>query len=431
MLFERAPKSVFFLLKLYLVAGSLGFAQVCMAAETAPSGASRGGSNRFASVWRLRGDVVATEARTGKPRKLSEGDTVYVGERISADATGEAVLKTEDAGVLAVRPGAAFVVDRFAAQRKPSDGFTVRLLVGALRIVTGWIGQTNHAAHKIITPTATIGIRGTDHEPYVMTDELAESLPQKAVAGTYDKVNRGGTTLRAAGSEVDIDPGKVGFARAPEAGRTRGLMTLLLPVVLDKVPDFYTPGQFEDEVDRLSLAADATATQPADRRDGARKPAAAGTDKPAAELASIPAGVAADGACTPNEVAKAWLGQFDAAIAQRRVRTLLDLFAPDVEVRAQVRGKDGATSTLTLGRDEFTQSLVTAVQGLSDYRQRRLSIEGRVAQAGVCERISVKSVVIEQGKQKGKPYRFESTEEFTLERRDGAWVATQAKTTQR
>lgn len=429
MLFERATQGVFFLLQLCLVVVGLGFTQVSTAAD-APS-ASRDSGKRFATVWRLRGEVVATSTKAGKARKLAEGDAVFVGERISADATGEAVLKTEDAGVLAVRPGSVFVVDRFAAQRKPSDGFTVRLLVGALRVVTGWIGQTNHAAHKIVTPTATIGIRGTDHEPFVMTDELAESLSQKAVAGTYDKVNRGGTTLRAAGSEVDIDPGKVGFARAPDAGRTRGLMTLLLPVLLDKVPDFYVPGQFEDEVDRLSLAAEAAATKPADRRDGTKKPVTAGADKPVADVAPIPAGAAADGTCTPNEVAKAWLGQFDAAIAQRQVRTLLGLFAPEITVRAKVRGKNGAVTTLDMGRDEFTQSLVTAVQGLSDYKQRRPSIEGRVAQAGVCERINVKSVVIEQGKQKGKPYRFESTEEFTLERRDGTWLATQATTTQR
>ena len=45
--------------------------------------------------------------------------------------------------------------------------------------------------------------------------------------------------------------------------------------------------------------------------------------------------------------------------------------------------------------------------------------------------IAVRSVVIEQGSQGGKPYRFESVEEFLLERRAGAWRATGAQTTQR
>jgi hypothetical protein len=39
--------------------------------------------------------------------------------------------------------------------------------------------------------------------------------------------------------------------------------------------------------------------------------------------------------------------------------------------------------------------------------------------------------VIEQGRQNGKPYRFESLEEFTLVRRDGVWRALKAAATQR
>ena len=70
---------------------------------------------------------------------------------------------------------------------------------------------------------------------------------------------------------------------------------------------------------------------------------------------------------------------------------------------------------------------------LTDYAQRRPSIGGRPAGAGTatCERINVRSVVIEQGRQSGKPYRFESLEEFLLERRAGVWLAIRAETTQR
>ena len=51
--------------------------------------------------------------------------------------------------------------------------------------------------------------------------------------------------------------------------------------------------------------------------------------------------------------------------------------------------------------------------------------------AGACDRIGVRSVVIEQGRQNGKPYRFESVEEYVLERRAGQWLAIRAETTQR
>jgi hypothetical protein len=39
-------------------------------------------------------------------------------------------------------------------------------------------------------------------------------------------------------------------------------------------------------------------------------------------------------------------------------------------------------------------------------------------------------VVIEQGRQSGKPYRFESLEEYLLELRAGKWLAIKAETTQ-
>jgi len=81
-------------------------------------------------------------------------------------------------------------------------------------------------------------------------------------------------------------------------------------------------------------------------------------------------------------------------------------------------------------RQEFANSTITALQGLTNYQQRRPTIEGHPAQPGVCDRIKVKSVVIEQGQQNGQPYRFESSEEYLLEHRAGHWLAIQASSTQ-
>ena len=69
---------------------------------------------------------------------------------------------------------------------------------------------------------------------------------------------------------------------------------------------------------------------------------------------------------------------------------------------------------------------MAAVSGLTDYRQKRLSLKAGFdpsVPAGSCGEIWVKSTVVEQGKQSGKPYRFESTESYRLQLRDGAWVA--------
>jgi len=364
-------------------------------------------AKRYANVLRVRGEVIASGGSSGVERRLREGDAVYVGERVRAAAQGEAVLKTEDAGFLAVRPNTDFVAERYAAEDKPSDSFTVRLLTGSLRLVSGWIGRTNRAGSKVVTPTATIGIRGTDQEPYVLSAELAAATSNRE--GTYDKVNRGGTTMEVGENKLDIDAGRVGFVRAAGKVRERALITILMPVLLDKVPNFYVPGEFDGELDRLSESADQDSLRQLEQR---RKAASAA-------------------ACVPAKVAKTWLAQLDAGIVRRDAKAIVAKFAADAAVRANVKETGGGTTSLDITRDELAQSTVAAMKGLTHYKQRRVSTEAVADPAGACDRIKVKSVVIEQGRQSGKPYRVESLEEYVLELRVGKWLAVKAETTQK
>ncbi len=376
------------------------------AAASAPAGVTR-----FATVWRMRGEVTAV--RGNASRKLREGDPVYVGERVRAASQAEAVLRTEDAGVVAVRPGTEFIAEKFAAEDKPSDGFTMRLVTGSLRVISGWIAQTNRSGHNIVTASATIGIRGTDHEPYVLSPELARETANPE--GTYDKVNRGGTTMQVGDNKLDIDPGKVGFVRAPAKTKERALLTILLPVLLDKVPSFYVPGEFDSELDRYSQTADEESKKQLEQR---RK---------------SPGAAAAAAACAPTDIAKTWLAQLDGAIAKADAQAIIAMFAPDVAVRATVKDKDGKMTSVDLLRDELAQSTIAAMKGLKDYKQRRVWTDARLTDLSggmTCDRISLRSVVVEQGKQSGKPYRFESLEQYSIELRAGKWVAVKAETTQ-
>ncbi|MDP3537803.1 MAG: hypothetical protein Q8S26_03775 [Azonexus sp.] len=385
----------------------------------------------FANVWRVRGEVLAS-GKLGVPRKLREGSPVYVGEQIRASSTGEAVLRTADAGIVAVRPGAEFVPERFAAEGKSTDRQILRLITGSLRLISGWIGQLNHPDHRVITPSATIGIRGTDHEPYVLPPEMATAVYRP---GTYDKVNRGATSLEANGGNLLIDQGRVGFARDPNATapRTRALITLLLPTLLAKVPDFYVPGAFDAELDRYSETADnQSQKQLESRQSGAKRPAP--EKMAAAAPAEAEPAIAAPVGCNPRAIGDYWLGSLDRAIARRDLKTILGLFAPDVVARATIRSSDNKTSTLDFNRDELVQSTLSSIANLKDYQQRRISVEASLPNGeteATCQRLDVKSLVIEQGLMDGKPYRFESTEQYRLEMRNGEWLATQAETTQR
>jgi hypothetical protein len=437
---------------LLLVAG-LMFGQAF--AADMPSAATADAQS-FAKVFRLRGDVLAGPA-AGPERTLREGDRVMVGEKIRAAGNAEAVLRTEDAGMVAVRPGTEFIAQRFAAKGDSSDNMALRLITGSLRVITGWIGRTNRGGHQIITSSATIGIRGTDHEPYVLTADRPSADPANPhKAGTYDKVNRGGTSFTASGQTIDVDPGKVGFVRGEaKAHRSRALMTLLLPVILDKVPDFYVPGEFDAELDKFSVTADdvaqkelerqksGTATPQADATPVAR-PTVPATAAPASTPASSavtpaanmggpalpPPAVGSAKQCVPANVAKVWLDQLDQSIHRRDGATIIGMFAQEATARAVVRKKDGSMMEIDFSRDELVKSTLSTVAQLEGYQHRRINVEATKEDKS-CAKLNVKSVVIEQGKLSGMPYRFESVERYVLEPRDGRWLATKAETTQR
>lgn len=398
-----------------------------------PASAGAQTPTRFASVYKITGSVVATDASGTKKRTLKSGDPVYVGEQVRAGANGEAVLRTDDAGVIAVRPNAAFVMEQFSANGDNQDKFSVRILTGALRMITGWTGLFNKDNHRIVTPSATLGIRGTDHEPYVLSAEMAVDLQQPE--GTYNRVYKGGTVLKANGGEVDIDPGQVGFAPVAVPGRTRALMTVLLPALLDKVPGFFVPGAFDNELEALAQQSmrEATLAHKFQLPSGTAM-AASGTATPATPDAHGNANAAAEtGACQPSAIATAWLAELDAAIEKRDALAFVSKFDNRARITATVRNGQGDPAEVGFTRDEMVKSTFAALSQLSDYSSRRPVINAKLsasARVAKCDRIEVESVVIESGKRNGGSYRVESLEKYKLMKTPSGWIAVQASTTQ-
>jgi hypothetical protein len=230
-------------------------------------------------------------------------------------------------------------------------------------------------------------------------------------AGTYDKVNRGKTSLGNDGQTLEIEAGRVGFARKSQF-QAKGLMTILMPILLDKVPDFYIPGKFDAELDQFSKTADADSAKMLSQKINSATPAMH---------------------CDPPDIAKKWLQQFDSAVEKRNAQAILAQFSPEIFVRAIVRNNDGKTTTVEFSREELVQSTIAAAKGLEKYSQRRLTIKAEQSPPDnkTCDQISIRSSVIEQGIQSGKSYRLESDEEYLLKLKEGKWLATKAQTTQR
>ncbi len=153
-------------------------------------------------------EVQRKEGGTYHPRA---GDKLYEGDTLITGADGELHVTTVDHGVVALRPGTRVRIREYRAAGAADDTSVLLLLRGTFRAVTGLIGLNNPQRYKVTTPTATIGIRGTDHEPaYIAAaapGEISEGEP-----GTYDKVNEGETYIENERGRVTLGPNQSGFA---------------------------------------------------------------------------------------------------------------------------------------------------------------------------------------------------------------------------
>ncbi|MGA7593800.1 MAG: FecR domain-containing protein [Gallionella sp.] len=158
----------------------------------------------FGTVDDLSGSA-SVSGQSGVPVPVAVGQKIYEQQTITSGADGEVHIVTEDGGIIAIRPNTVFRVDQYKAEGDSLDRIFMSLLKGSVRSITGWIGKHDFSAYRMTTPTATIGIRGTDHETTVI-DRGDGDQP-----GTYDTVNTGSTVLKTSRGEVDVTPGKFAF----------------------------------------------------------------------------------------------------------------------------------------------------------------------------------------------------------------------------
>lgn len=197
-------------------------------------------------------------------RVARAGEVVYEGDSIVTGVDGEVHLAMEDEGQIAVRPNTRMRIAKYKAEGGSSDTSVIALVQGALRSVTGWIGKYNPKGYAIRTPTATIGVRGTDHETMVI-----EQGSREGEAGTYDKVNHGTTLLSTQHGKTEVRPNQAGFVSV--SGKAK-------PRVLPSVPNFFRPARldnrFQNLHDKVRQQVDTKRTQRIEAiKDGRLKPA--------------------------------------------------------------------------------------------------------------------------------------------------------------
>ncbi len=185
-------------------------------------------------VEMIDGQVHIVRAKGGS-HAAKVGEAIRQGDTVTTADSSEVHLKMDDGSLLALRPQANVTIVKYRNKDEDDDSFFVSLTRGALRSISGLIGKRNPSGVGITTPTATIGIRGTDHEVVVVTDPAEGAAP-----GTYDKVNAGGTRISSPFGTVELSAGQSGHA-APNS----------VPTVLSSVPAVFKPSRNDQKLEGL------------------------------------------------------------------------------------------------------------------------------------------------------------------------------------
>lgn len=112
-------------------------------------------------VKTVKGQVKAERAGGSHPVNL--GDALYEGDRLIVASQGSVGISFKDETLVSLGGGSEFLLNRYAYDPTTRGGqVEASILKGTMRFVTGLIGRTNPQAIQVNTPTATMGVRGTD-----------------------------------------------------------------------------------------------------------------------------------------------------------------------------------------------------------------------------------------------------------------------------
>ena len=120
-----------------------------------------GSANQSGTVKTVRGQVLIERGNSTLQAKV--GDPVQERDRVIVQGSSSVGISMRDETLLGVGPKSMLVIDRYTYDPVTREGkVEASILKGTLRFVTGQIGKANPQSVKVMTDSATIGIRGTE-----------------------------------------------------------------------------------------------------------------------------------------------------------------------------------------------------------------------------------------------------------------------------
>jgi hypothetical protein len=218
---------------------------------------------------------VTVQRGPAAPAPVSTGTEFESGDVIRTGADGRVQIRFTDGAIFSLQPGTTFRIDDYRFDSNSQRGFYF-LVRGALRTISGAIGKRNHDDYRMQTPTATVGVRGTEYvAEQTACDPRCAPGPRE---GLRVSVTRGRIVVTTRGGAVEVGEGESAAADSPDAApRMTDQGPVLAPISYFRLPDS------EDAATRVAVAA----TSPA---DGGVTTKALAVDGSATLPPAIPAG---------------------------------------------------------------------------------------------------------------------------------------------
>lgn len=155
------------------------------------------------SAWAAGGYIydstgsVSVAIGKNPPRPAVKNDAVAPGSVIRTGDKSSAVLKFEDGQVVSMQANSTFQVREYfyEPEKAEKSNIVFSMFKGGMRFITGQIGQRNKNAFRLVTPSATIGIRGTEFL-VVLSNNITYS---QVISGSISMTNAAGVAVVSAG----------------------------------------------------------------------------------------------------------------------------------------------------------------------------------------------------------------------------------------
>jgi FecR protein len=117
-------------------------------------------------------------------RPLAEGAPIYPGDRIITNRNSRVELRFADEARFVLGPDSELTVGQYRYKRDAEDNSMVTNLArGVFRFFSGLMAKKHPQSVRIVTPVATIGIRGTHVVGEVTATSATVALAQPEEAG--------------------------------------------------------------------------------------------------------------------------------------------------------------------------------------------------------------------------------------------------------